>query len=286
MLLDKLINFCDTEFTQTICDGCEYPGCQNDCETCLQYVHFPDRAPAPRTYDCERMADFYVCKYSHKYASEMIYALEQLKDIWGKPLKVMSIGCGPCTDLFAIDYLQREGGLSQVEYRGIDLNDIWRKIHTVIMENQEINDVKFFYENVFDFIDVISRKRWLPDLVIFQYVFSDMRKNADDQEIEAFIANISEFINRLPINSYIILNDVNLQNSQGGGRDYFYSLYKRLIGCESLRYHFNNNNRPNHFDYGVEYDTNDLLWAIPSKLRRYSPFQSCASAQRIIKRVS
>ncbi|MDL2327898.1 hypothetical protein LJC64_04555 [Ruminococcaceae bacterium OttesenSCG-928-A11] len=231
------------------------------------------------------MAEYYVCKYSHKYASELVYAFCQLRDVWNKPLKVMSVGCGPCTDLFALDHLQNEGRLGHIEYRGIDLNEIWRKIHRNIAHNQENNQVRFFYENVFDFIDVVNRKNWLPDLLIFQYVFSDMRKTADDTEVNGFIEHMSEFINRLPVNSYIILNDINLQNSQGGGRNYFDRLYRHLHGCDYLDCHFNNNNRQNHYHYGDEYTSNNLIWPIPNNLHQYSPFESCASAQKIIKRV-
>ena len=101
----------------------------HDCEKCLDYIHNPSHAPdgAPeRKYDCTHMANVYTCKYSCRYASEIVYAVEQLKDLSNlTDLKVLSFGCGPCTDLFAIDYLRSLGILSyqNLEYRGVDYSE-------------------------------------------------------------------------------------------------------------------------------------------------------------------
>ena len=48
-----------------------------------------------------------------------------------KNLKVLSFGCGPCTDLFAIDYLRVSGKLCYqiLDYRGVDYSrDVWNFI--------------------------------------------------------------------------------------------------------------------------------------------------------------
>lgn len=98
--------------------------CPGDCEVCLDYIHNPSHSPANATeckYDCVHMADVYACKYSCRYTSEIIYALKRCKDLWDvDELKVLSFGCGPCTDLFAIDYLHLQDELKygRLEYRG------------------------------------------------------------------------------------------------------------------------------------------------------------------------
>ena len=61
-----------------------------------------------RKYDCVHMADFYTCKYSCRYTSELMYAIQRCVDIQNiDKLKVLSFECGPCTDLFALDALNR-----------------------------------------------------------------------------------------------------------------------------------------------------------------------------------
>ena len=50
--------------------------------------------------------------------------------------------------------------------------------------------------------------------------------------------------------------------------------------------HFDNINRDRHFEYGEEYQSNELIFDdISSKIKRaYNPFESCASAQILIKK--
>ena len=52
------------------------------------------------------------------------------------------------------------------------------------------------------------------------------------------------------------------------------------------RMHFNNNNKDRHFEYGDEYKRNCLIFDdIPDEIRKaYNPFDSCASAQILIKK--
>ena len=69
------------------------------------------------------MADYYYCRYSYRDVSEVVYGLRQFRDIMKlDTLKVMSVGCGPCTELAAIDYLHQNGELNykKLEFRGID----------------------------------------------------------------------------------------------------------------------------------------------------------------------
>jgi len=115
MLLYDLIEKCSyrDEFQNEHeqCEDCSYgDNCPGDCQKCMQYVHYPQNAPVPRKYDCVHMADCYYCKYAYKYASEITYGLACFAEIRNKKtLKIMSVGCGPCTELAAVDYLKEKG---------------------------------------------------------------------------------------------------------------------------------------------------------------------------------
>lgn len=125
-MLENILSKCDERNRLHKCTKCEYCSydkyCPHNCEKCLDYIHYPQHAPkgAPeRKYDCIHMADVYTCKYSCRYASEIVYAVERLKDLSNlRELKVLSFGCGPCTDLFAIDYLHslRSLAYQKLEY--------------------------------------------------------------------------------------------------------------------------------------------------------------------------
>ena len=293
---DKRHKTCDMNCTQ--CNACNYGEfCQHDCEKCLEYIHFPDRVPqgAPkRKYDCPYMADVYTCKYTCKYTSEIIYAIRRDEELMTKEhLKVLSFGCGPCTDLFAIDYLKRKGEMlyKTIEYRGIDYSeDVWHHIHHDIksFENDSCR-INFYYADMCEIMHKGEQGVYLPNLIIFQYVFSDMQKHTGEIETKNFINKFSQYYNtKLQPNTCIILNDINLGNNYGGGREYFDLLFNKVKKTSTMtRGRFHNNNRTNTFPYGDnsdgEFPDNTILFEI-SNWKSYSPFDKCTSAQMLIKK--
>lgn len=295
MLIDTITLYCHNKYQskEEHCPNCTYKQyCKGRCDKCLHYIHTPTAAPAPRKYDCPNMANFYTCKYSYKYMSELEYALVHLKDLKDKDnLKIMSIGCGPCTDLFALDYLSEKEifKFKTIEYRGIDLaQNVWGEIHNQIqIYNPSKYHVTFFYQDITELIDEIINGSWAPDLIVFQYVFSDMQKHCEATKLNSFISKIAQFINiDMNENTYIILNDINLSTAMGGGREHFDKLASQISQMDCRRYHFNNSNKSKHFEYGAEYDQNNLILKNPSYLNFYEPYTSCASAQLIIKKVN
>lgn len=274
------------------CVNCSYGNhCTGNCQVCLQHVHYPQNAPTPRQYDCVHMADCYYCKYAYKYASEIVYGLSCFAEIRNKKkLKVMSVGCGPCTELAAIDYLKEKGILNyeELQYRGIDpLGDVWNRIWDDIREYFG-HGINFYQNDILELVDIIVMQSWVPDVLIFQYVFSDMHKHSNEVEITQFIDKLAFFLNSCvekPI--YILCNDINLSKSYGGGREFFDILESRIRTPKIVRrMHFDNINKDRHFDYGDEYNSNALIFDnISGEIRRaYNPFDSCASAQILIKK--
>lgn len=245
------------------------------------------------------MANVYTCKYSCRYTSEIVYAVERLKALFNlADLKVLSFGCGPCTDLFAIDYLRASGVLSyqKLEYRGVDYcENVWKYIHRDIktFENENLK-IRFYYQDACELIHTIAQKSWIPNLIVFQYVFSDMAKHSDAENIDDFIETFARYYNqKVAPNTYIILNDINLGRDYGGGREYFDVLYNKLDNSICRKGRFRNDNSrspyyPRGYSYGEDSEgefpknENRFDW---SQWEKYSPFNTCASAQMIIKKV-
>lgn len=109
-LFNKLTSNCYFKYFNEECISCSRnDGCHGNvcgkCKQCLIEIHFPNVNNNNKTvYDCERMLDFYVCAYSAKYASEILYIMkpsDALKQI--NESHVVSIGCGPCPDLMAFE---------------------------------------------------------------------------------------------------------------------------------------------------------------------------------------
>ena len=305
-MLNTILSACNDRYgtDHEQCEDCSYGDyCPHDCEKCLDYIHNPkhSKAGAPdRKYDCTHMADFYTCKYSCRYASEIMYAIERCIDLHNlQELRVLSFGCGPCTDLFAIDALRKSNVLSYntLKYRGVDYSrNVWRWIHRDIKSFENDNcSIKFFYKDACDLINTIAEGSWTPNVVVFQYVFSDMQKHTDTQSINNFINTFADYYNtKIQPNTYIILNDVNLGRDYGGGREFFDRLLGKLNNSIYGKGRFcNDHARGSYYSRGYPYGDNcdgefpnnanrfDLTpW------QRYSPFDTCASAQMIIKKVA
>lgn len=303
-MLQTILTKCDARFDNKCaqCSDCTYGEyCPHDCEKCLDYIHYPGHAPEgspKRKYDCAHMADMYTCKYACRYTSEIIYALKRFKDIKNQDyVKVLSFGCGPCTDLFALDYLKRKGELhyQSIEYRGIDYSErVWHNIHQDIKTYENNNcKINFFYADMCEIIHKILLDTWTPNLIVFQYVFSDMHKHTSNTEIMNFINVFSQYYNNtVPPNTYTILNDINLGIGYGGGREYFDLLYNKLESSTVRKGRFCNNNArsdcyPRGFTYGEdsdgEFPDNTNMFDF-SAWQKYSPFNTCASAQMLIKK--
>ena len=78
-------------------------------------------------------------------------------------------------------------------------------------------------------VDIIVKHSWVPDVLIFQYVFSDMYKHSDEEEIIQFINKLADFLNSYEEKSiYILCNDINLTKSKGGGREFFDILESKI----------------------------------------------------------
>ena len=291
-MIEKLVELSDNRFKKSKCWLCSYrKHCPHDCGRCLHYIHTPDKAPAPRKYDCGRMCDYYVCKYSHKYMSELYYALRGLKDLKNiNNLKVLSIGCGPCTDILALDYLKKHGlyNYNSIEYRGVEIDtNIWKRIYADIKEiAPDTYDINIINADACSYVDQLLEQEWKPNLIVFQYVFSDMQKHSQEEKIMHLLETIGKYVSQCENGLYIVCNDINLSRQFNGGREFFDMLLNK-ISCKTqyIQFHFNNTNKSGHFNYGQEHKSNNLVCPIPDKILSYEPFTSCASAQMIIKKV-
>ena len=133
-------------------------------------------------------------------------------------------------------------------------------------------------------------------------LFEDRKiRTAWDEEQEEWYFSVQDVVAVLAessdpkqyTNTYIILNDVNLGRGYGGGRDYFDQLRNKLCSSISRKGRFCNDNSksiyyPRGYPYGENSDgefpknKNRFDW---SPWEKYSPFDTCASAQMIIKKV-
>lgn len=300
MLIYQIINACNARYSNAFnnrnqnCSGCFYWNtpeefCSGDCGVCLNRIHYPSPShPAyiNRKYTCPDMCDYYVCKYACKYTSEIIHAFMEFPGIFtNKTVNVLSLGCGPCTDLFALDYLRDIYNTKGVVYYGIDYDlKAWEIIHNGIDYNKDKSIETHFEENdICKILPKLIDTTWIPNIITLQYVFSDMQKHSGQEITSAFVSNLAQYINtKLHTGCRIFVNDINLCCSKGGGRDYFDQL-ANLVNhdCVCQTGHFHNDSKIG-YNYGEREfpDNSNFFPDMVEYLKpRYNTFDTCSSAQ-------
>lgn len=56
------------------CNECTGYNCSHNCKECLDDIHY-HRNNIRSEYDCEKLLYYYLCCYSMKYCSEIVYSL-------------------------------------------------------------------------------------------------------------------------------------------------------------------------------------------------------------------
>jgi hypothetical protein len=130
----------------------------------------------------------------------------------------VSIGCGPATEIIAIEKIMRDKSITKTcQYFGFDFNPIWNSVQKILTNIFLSNNCNLSFQN-----ELLSNNPVLQNtkLLILNHVVSDVYKHAQKNsraDALAFLQNdINPIIQQMPSNSYILINDVNSYNM---GRD-------------------------------------------------------------------
>jgi aryl-phospho-beta-D-glucosidase BglC (GH1 family) len=207
-------------------------------------------------------------------------------------LKVLSIGCGPCSELFPLDeVMAKQFEEYCIDFVGIDMSDKWRLFHAeidrLITVHQKPIKTRFIIGDVMSELNQLLDEEF--DIIVLNYFLSDYRKlhNRSILPVRQFSHLLyNTVINRMPINSYILLNDINHNES----RDCFDALIheiKRKMIVKKFRFR-----KPEVvLDKYTQYynSRGNPIINIPKKYlaqsfqQLYSPRTDCSSAQIIVE---
>lgn len=295
MLIDHIIECCDREYKSSeydkVCLNCNHIcKCSGGCKKCLEEVHFPYKYPnGKKDYDCTNLLNFYMCDYTYKYTSEILYLLQ--KSTIAKQFEyfnIMSIGCGGCPDLMAFEIFVNEYCPdTQIGYWGIDRNLLWKSIHNNVISYCDNVNIKtgFKYDDVLSLVGKEPIKA--TNVIVLQYFLSHLYNTQQITERSNFYDNlIKNVIDYRSENTpfLIMINDV---NSTYRGRDYFEELCDKLtqsdyqIKCQ--KYYFDYRIQNDKQRYGSRHNENGILFDIPREIDFYEPWKVCSSAQMLIE---
>lgn len=282
MPLNRLIEFCDERHNRPHrCETCPNDVCQNSCIACLDHIHRVNTHE--RTYNCENIIYCYTCKYLYRYSTEIELLLNQYVNIFRstREIRLWSIGCGPCTELFGLNNFKVSNNLGfDINYKGFDLNPLWRPVHEFINQMEQFN-TDFFYEDVFQYS---QRTLEQPNIIVLNYVISDILRT-NREYIDKFITDLCNYINQIG-KCVLIVNDINLGQNAYEPRFHYNTIIRRIReGSNILRedyFHFVNTQR-SYWRYGVQHNNNHVSIIPPENINiTYSPWLECRSAQLLI----
>ena len=291
MPINKLVQYCHSEYLLKVeqCSQCPnraQGSCTSkNCSTCFQEMFFENTG---RTFNCVCSTYSYVCRYIYQYSSEILHILKLLKP-WFKDengikidsLNVLSIGCGPCSEVFAVDSFLKEIEYNgTITYNGFDTNSIWGDVQNKAKAILPFS-VNISTQNCFDYIRATSNYTY-PNVLILNYLLSDICIHGN---ITQFINDVVEnIIDPMPSRSIIIINDINLRNP----RDYYKSLIQKIniknnagqIAFSFIGYTYGHRYNYNHTFFSLKEESIEML------IKMYGTKTLCTSAQLVILKKS
>jgi hypothetical protein len=257
--------------------------CSGNCSEYLYRLHFGEKID----YSCKRIISYYIPKYSFRYSSEIRKILRLYESILSNfdSINVLSIGCGPATELLGItDIGQKLGKI--INYIGIDQNNQWVEVHDFLLDKQSPKlRMKFLYQDMFEVVPQINpnKNRIQSNVIIFQYVISDMLKYYTHEELTSnFEVFKSIVLNYTMKNSMVIFNDINTKAVT--------TFYDQICinwkdSFHGNKYHFLDLSKP-LFPYGKEIQESRIEYSIPDYIeKRYNPWNNCRSAALVLRKV-
>lgn len=232
---------------------------------------------------------YYVCRYSWKYCSEIMYALEQI-DLSAFPsYNILSIGCGGAPDLMAFEEIRPAWDTREIFYKGYDINPRWNPIHNAIEQYAtrcKYLTANFKNKNIFDVLKEGKPSNRNYNVVILEYLISHFpvsnRSDLADTLFDGLLENVLP--NRLSPSPFLfIINDID----HFSVRDCFINLIEKLYDdgydFECYRRHFKG--RSQDFDDGsVQYNDARNRFIIPNKIKdAFDCAITCSSAQLIVE---
>lgn len=286
MPINQLIAFCDNRYDRSHsrshrCTNCQNNQCENSCISCLDLIH--KVTTNDRTYNCENIIYCYTCKYLYRYSTEIELLLDQYVDIFRetREVRMWSIGCGPCSELFGLYNFKIGNDLEFViNYKGFDLSTLWKPVHEFIKQRKQF-ETNFIYGDIFQYSKQATEQ---PDIIVLNYVISDILRT-NRKSIDQFITSLCNYISQIS-KCVLIINDINLGRNATEPRFYYDKIIPKIkvnsnISCKGS-FHFVNS-QTTYYKYGIQHSNNKVPIIPPGNINTtYAPWLECRSAQLFI----
>ena len=134
-------------------------------------------------------------QYTLRYASEILHAFKDENCFLStfESINMMSIGCGGCPDLMAMEMLLHDSGITvPVSYKGYDINSLWLPVHNRVRCYCNDNDIdsKFMCEDAINYFSKYYSKN--TNVIVISYLLSYLYNTPQKKEIRDFFDRLIE----------------------------------------------------------------------------------------------
>lgn len=172
---------------------CTSSGCTNgDCSSCLYKIQHGNSS---FHYSCEKITYHYTLRFFNRFASEITYLLNHFDYSKIKDLNVVSLGCGPGTEIYGIiKTLLSKGKHITLHYEGHDMVSYWETVQEMSKNCLAgfSHDIQFYTTDLFT--DFHGFANGIVNLLIFNYFLSDAAFFMTEKKKIELIDDIATFI--------------------------------------------------------------------------------------------
>lgn len=211
---------------------CTSIGCTTgDCSKCLNHIQ---HGQPNFTYSCTKITYQYVLRFFNRFASEICYAMckYNYKDI--NRINVVSLGCGPGSEVYGIIKALRIQKIGiPIYYEGHDLLDAWKPVQNLCKDSLKSTQhiINFHTTNLF--ADFAGFDNNVINLLILNYLLSHAAKFYTKQGKNQFVDEIVDFILQNNVKN-VLFNDINYYGNETS-LDSGVQLMKLMISKLSLK---------------------------------------------------
>lgn len=262
-------------------------GCCLECSEEIDYNRSFRHAEFRREYNCQKLIYYYACRYSWKYCSEIMYALESVDLSRYGSYSVLSLGCGQSPDLMAIEQENRFDGKS-ISYVGYDINPYWETLQDEVFRYcRGTSNMNCHYDTVDVIESLYGSRGGFANVIVMSYLVSSFgdteRCSKAAQLFDLIIEKVLAYKGNEPV--LIIANDID-HNTKA--RNYYNVLIRKIQHAgyhgRVTKRHFTGRNGRDYGDGSTQYDTNANKFFIPDDIRNdFNCAIQCTSAQCIIE---
>lgn len=266
------------------CGNCHNPTC--DCSACLFQIQHGNPA---FHYSCYKITYHYTLRFFNRFASEITYLLCKFDYSSCKDLNVVSLGCGPGSEIYGIlKTFMLKKAATKLHYEGHDMNPYWEDVQTISQTclSKSGHDINFYTTNLFADYHGFSDNE--VSVLIFNYLLSDAALFMSNIHKIQFVDEITDFILKNNVKN-VLFNDINYYGYAkylDSGTQMMKLIISKLKkhGCKLKEFYFCFPNDPCLGNEGWDcYQNNDIVLAKMPGNGYMANVGQCKSKQIIVQ---